>query len=173
MSDAPVTTPKSMIARQIGPDDKGARGFLVWLKASMPGVYSGIRKDLERLNVQGMSASLSGLGAFGDTQPGTDVPASSAPASSSWSDTVSKLIQAYGQYKLTQQQLDTLKKVTDANLQRAQAGLAPLPYDSQQLGLAPTVQIGLTGGTSKMLFYGGAAILALLAFGMMGRRRST
>lgn len=171
MSDAPQTTPKSMIERQLGPEDVGARGFLVWLKASMPALYRGIESDLKKLNKE---ASLSGLGqfpSFGEQQT-TSVPAGSAPASTSWTDAVSKLVQAYGQYKLTDAQLDTVRKITDANLARAQQGLKPLPYDAAQLGLAPTVNFGLSGDTSRLLVWGGLGFLGLMALGALKPKRS-
>lgn len=161
MSDAPVATPKSMVRRAIGPDDKGARGFLVWLRAAAPSIYKGIEKDLKQLNLQAKQQALGGYSAFGEVGT-TDVPASSAMASSSWTDAVSKLIQAYGQYKLTDAQLDTVKKITDANLLRAQQGLEPLAYDAGQLGLAPTVNFGLSGDTSKLVMYGLAGLAAML-----------
>lgn len=174
MSDAPQTTPKSVIERQLGPEDVGARGFLVWLKASMPALYRGIESDLKNLNrsaVSGLAAWDPFTPSFGEQQT-TTVPAGSAPASSTWADNVSKLVQAYGQYKMTDAQLDTVRKITDINLQRAQQGLKPLPYDAAQLGLAPTVNFGLSGDTSKLLMWGGLGFLGLMALGVLKPKRS-
>lgn len=172
MSDAPVNTPRSMIERKLGPDDVGAQGFLKWLKSSMPAVYQGISADIKRLQAQAASASLSGMGSFGEAGTSFEVPASSAPASSSWADSISKLVAAWGQYKLTDQQLDTVKKITDANLARAQQGLAPLPYDAAQLGLAPTVNVGLSNDAMSFLKWGGLAAGAFLLLKTLTGRRS-
>lgn len=189
MSDAPLTTPANMVERQLRPEDKGAAGFLKWLKVSMPAVYRDLLPDLKRLNLEAKVASAGspGMGSLGDS--GTTplqtfsfdysnvanaqvLPAGTGNASSSWSDTVSKLIGAWGQYKLTDAQLDTAKRITDINLQRAQQGLSPLPYDASQLGLSPTVKVGLTGDTGKLVMYGGIAFLAFLVLQSMGRRRA-
>lgn len=186
MSDAPLTTPANPVARQLGPNDKGAAGFLKWLKVSMPAVYNDLLPDFKRLNVEAKVAAKSapGMGAFGDagdsfqtfqldtslvTQP--TVPAGTGDASSSWTDTVSKLISAWGQYKLTDQQLDTAKQITNINLQRAQQGLSPLPYDASQLGLSPTVKVGLTGDTGKLLMYGGFAFVGFLVLNSIMKHR--
>lgn len=171
MSDAPLVTPRTMIERQIGPDDVGAKGFLKWLKVSMPALYRDIEKDLKRLNLDAKAAGPGGLGRFGEMTTSFEVPAGSAPASSSWSDQVLKLVQAWGQYKLTDRQLDLAKQIAQTNLQRAQQGLSPLPYDAADLGLAPTVNVGLSGDTSKLVTYGAIGFGLLFAFGILGGRR--
>lgn len=187
MSDAPQTTPKSMVARQLTPMDKGAAGFLKWVRVSMPAVYRDILPQVRALNAQAKMQS-GGMGSLGDSgtsflQPvGVDasalsvsditIPAGDASASSGWADSVSKLISAWGQYKLTDMQLDTVKKITAMNLSRAQQGLAPLPYDASQLGLAPTVNVGLSGATSRLVMYGGLAFLGLIALRMLKPRRA-
>lgn len=163
MSDAPQATPQGIIARQLSADDVGARGVLKWLKVSMPKLYKDILPDLIKLNAQAKAANPTGLGAFGDSGT-SDVPASSAPASSSWSDSLLKLIQGWGQYKLTDAQLDLTKQLAQTNLQRAQQGLAPIAYDAGQLGLAPTVNVGLSGDTGKLVMYGGFGLIGFLLF---------
>lgn len=173
MSDAPVSTPRTMIERQLKPDDVGAAGFLKWLKIALPSVYQGILPDVQKLQTQARMANISGGITLGEAGTSTDVPAGTQSASSTWADSISKLISAYGQYKLTDQQLDVVKQITQANLQRAQQGLSPLPYDASQLGLAPTVNFGLSGGTSQLVMYsaiGLGAILLLSTF--MGKRRA-
>jgi hypothetical protein len=170
MSDAPATTPRTMIARQMRPDDTGARGFLKWLQVSMPAIYRGILPDLKRLNAEAKSASPEGLGAFGESQT-TDVPAGSANASTSWTNTVKDLIGAWGQLKLTSAQLDTVRKITDENLARSRQGLAPLPYDASQLGLAPTVNFGLSGSTATLVKYGAIGVGLLFILNMFGGKR--
>lgn len=172
MSDAPQTTPASMVSRKISVDATGAKGFLEWLRASMPAVYRDLEPKIRALQAKAKAASEgTGLGAFGEAQTSITVPAGTANASSGWADNISKLIAAWGQYKLTDAQLDTVKKITDANLQRAQQGLAPLPYDASQLGLAPTVNVGLSGDTGKLVMYGGAALLGFLVLNSVMKHR--
>lgn len=162
MSDAPQATPKSVVARAIGPEDYGARGFLTWFRASMPRAYNDLLPKIRALNAQAKASNVSGVGAFGESGFSDVVPASNANASSSWSDSILKLIQGWGQYKLTDQQLDIAKQVAQVNLQRAQQGLSPLAYDAAQLGLAPTVNVGLSGDTGKLVMYGGIGLLLFL-----------
>lgn len=180
MSNAPVTTPSTMIERQLRKEDVGAAGFLKWLKISMPVLYHGIEGDLKKLNLDAKRANLSGLGAFGESGTttlfdmggnATTVPASTAPASSSWSDNILKLIQGWGQYKLTNQQLDIAKQIAQTNLQRAQQGLAPIAYDAGQLGLAPTVNVGLSGETGTLVKWGAIGVGAYLLLKILTGRR--
>ncbi len=173
MSNAPIKTPRTMIERQLGPEDVGARGFLKWLKIALPSVYKGIEPDIKRLNLEARSANMAGVGAFGEAGASFEVPANSSPASSSWTDNLSKLISAYGQYKLTDAQLTTVRKITDANLARAQQGLAPLPYDASQLGLAPTVNFGLSNDASRLVMIGGGILAAIVVLPkLLGGRRA-
>jgi len=85
---------------------------------------------------------------------------------------LSKLVAAWGQAKLTSNQLDAVQQMTNINIQRAKNGQAPLPIDPSQYGLAPTVNFGLAGGTQSLVMYGGIALLALLAFGMLKPKRA-
>ena len=166
--DAPVKTPPNKIEAQLKPDDVGARGFLKWLKLSMPALYKGIEGDVKRLQAQ---ARMAGFGTFGESGVSAEVPASSGSASSTWIDNITKLVGAWGQYKLTDQQLDTVKQITQVNLQRAQQGLAPLPYDASQMGLAPTVNVGLSSDTSRLVSYGAMGIGAVLLLAIFARPR--
>lgn len=170
MSDAPNVTPASMVARKLTAEDKGAAGFLKWMKVSMPAMYRGILPEIKKLQLQAKAANLEGLGAFGDSGQTFDVPAGTANASSSWADSLSKIIGAWGQYKLTDAQLDLAKQITQTNLQRAQQGLAPLPYDAAQLGLAPTVNFGLSGSTSSLVMYIGGGLGLLFLLSQLGKR---
>lgn len=169
MSDAPLTTPKNPIEAQLGPDDVGAQGFLKWLKLALPDAYRAILPDVKKLQAQ---ARMNGFGAFGDGGVSTDVPAGAAAASTSWTDTLSKLITAWGQYKLTDAQLDVAKQAASINLQRAQQGLAPLPYTAEQMGISPTVNVGLSGSTSNLVMYGAIGVGLLLVLNMFKPRRA-
>lgn len=184
MSDAPNSTPESMIARQIGPNAVGVAGFLKWLQVSMPAVYRDIKPQLIALNIQAKAqAGGTGLGSLGDSGSFTDLnpitasvsvlPGGTGNASNGWADAAGKLIAAWGQYKLTDAQLEVAKNIANVNLERAKQGLAPIPYDASQLGLAPTVNVGLSGNLSNLALWGGAGVLGFLVLNSVlkhGRR---
>jgi hypothetical protein len=82
------------------------------------------------------------------------------PATSSW---LSSLISGAAQAWSTVTQAQTQQKVTNIQLQRAQAGLAPLNIDPKTLGLSSTSSSGfsLSGNTMLYLGIGLAALLVL------------
>lgn len=82
---------------------------------------------------------------LGDDPTTTDTTA----AAPSW---LSQLAQAFTQFKLSQQQLNTANQITQINLQRAQAGLAPIQLDTSSMGV-PSVSVGLSSGTKTLLQY--------------------
>lgn len=93
--------------------------------------------------------------------------ASTAPASSSWISSIgnalTNAVAAAGQAYLTVNQVQGANSILQTNLQRAQQGLAPLPYTSQQLGLTgPTLNLGLSSTTlTPLLLLGGGAVLLI------------
>lgn len=169
--------------------EKGPKGFLKWLKQDQPKLYAAIAPKLAQMVISAKKTNA--LSGFGDpltdsltadftvdTSALTNLPAlnidtaaSSAPASSSFSTVLQTLIQGAGAALLTKQQLDTAQKVTDIQLQRAQQGLAPL--NTSALGLPGVgVNVGLSDSTSKLVMYGGLALLAvLLVPKLIGSRR--
>jgi hypothetical protein len=108
-----------------------------------------------------------------DTTGATD-----AAASPSWLSSLggalSGAISAAGQVYLTKSQVDAANQIMQINLQRAQQGLAPLPYTPQQLGLTgPTLNLGLSQSTLTPILWivGGIGAIALISG--MGRRSSS
>lgn len=178
MSTAPNSTPKTHIERAVKqPNVSGARGFLVWLQAADPAAYNAIKGQLRTLANDNKRAGLSG--AFGDVGTTTffggpdAIPATTAPASASWTDTVQKLLTAYAQYKLTDQQLDAAKAVWQTNLQRAKDGQPPLALDLAAMGVQrPGVEFGLDGDTGTLVKWGGLALLAILGLKAFTGRRA-
>lgn len=128
---------------------------------------------------------LRGMGAFGDdTDPTlatiTVDPTSVSDATSaavinatdssaadpSWLSSVSTAISAVGQAYLTKTQIDASQQIFNTNLQRAQAGLPPIPTNPTAYGLpAPTVNFGLSSTTLTPLLWlgGGLGVILLIA----------
>lgn len=127
---------------------------------------------------------------FGDTTPslvtvGVDTPdvsssvsdainaTDSSAATPDWMSSISSAIQAAGQAYLTKTQVDAASQIFQTNLQRAQAGLPPIPTNPTQYGLpAPTVNLGLSSTTQSAVLWIAGGLGVILLFGMMGRRSS-
>lgn len=120
-----------------------------------------------------------GMGALGQTSGGIDLSSlgnpsstdltsaisdtSSASATPSWMSDISSAISAVGQAYLTKTQISDAQTIFNTNLQRAQAGLSPLPTNPADYGLpSPTVNVGLASGTSNMLMWGGIGLGVIL-----------
>lgn len=133
--------------------DRGGRGFLQWVKANQPRVYRGIANPIK---------AQPGLKGLGLAVPATDlaVQTPATPATKSWVDSIKDLAMAAAQTYLTREQLQAQRKVLDIQLQRAQAGQAPLDIDLAQYGLTPTATVGLAPQTRNLLLWGGLALAA-------------
>lgn len=131
----------------------GTKGFLQWLKVSMPALYAETQKEFKG------AANLQGLGFLGDVV----AAATEAPASKTFSQTIQDLATMVGQVYLTKEQLAAQRQVLTMQLQRAQAGLPPLDIDPLQYGV-PRAEVGLTSGTRDLLIYGGIGFGLLLVF---------
>lgn len=141
----------------------GTKGFLQWLRQALPRTYAGVKKDLQ------ISAQLSGIGIIEPIDT-----AQSAPMSTSLAQTLKEIAQVAAQTYLTKEQIDAQQKILNIQLQRAQQGLAPLPLDPSTYGLpAPSIGVGLTGDTQRLLLYlaGGVGAFWLLSMVTRGRRR--
>lgn len=139
----------------------GARGLLDWVKQYQPYLFKYIQKNLPAGVASGM-----GIGMLGDDS--TD-SAPTTTATPDWSATLQSLVGAFGTAYLTKTQVDAQTQIFNAQLERAKAGLPPLAIDPTQFGLpAPTVNLGLSSGTSQLFIYGGAA--ALLVYLLKGRK---
>lgn len=141
---------------------RGTKGFLRWTQANLPRTYRGVKKELQS------SAKLSGLGVIDPLATASD-----QPMSSSLAQTLKELAQVAAQTYLTKEQIQAQNKIMNIQLQRAQAGLAPLNIDPATYGLpSPSIGVGLTGDTKQLLIYGGLGVGALwLLSTFMGTRR--
>jgi hypothetical protein len=102
---------------------------------------------------------LGALGQTADSSASTDT--STSPG---W---LQNLITGITQYKVGQQQLDAISQVNQINIQRAAAGLPPIPVP--QLG-SPSVNVGLSPDVQNLLIYGGIGILGLMALSVVMKR---
>jgi len=96
-----------------------------------------------------------------DTASAANTGGGTSTPTTSW---IGSLIQGATQLFTTQQQLQTASAITNLQLQRAQAGLAPLNIGMNANGI-PTFS-GMAAGSSTLLLVGGG----LLLFMLMGRR---
>ncbi len=169
-------------------NDTGVRGFLKWLKIEQPGVYSRVARELSARvpgafdDYHGGNWKIAGLGQMDALQqlsidpgliraPTVDVSdaADAGGKSTSITSTIANIVNGVSTLYLTKKQADIQQQVVNTQLQRAAMGLPPLPQSLANLGV-PQVSVGLSGGTGTALAIGGAALLAMIAFGMFGRR---
>ena len=183
--------------------DTGIRGYLKWLKHDQPGLYALAAPKIAALLPQAFSdfeqskalgylcggdttgAAVGDSYYYGDvvetfdpgvssgTTPDVSSVANVGTASPTTSNTISNIIAGISQAWLAKTQADTVTKVNDIQIQRAQAGLPPL--DISTLGLnVPQVNVGVAPGTLKA---GGLGLAGLLLGGgllwaLFGRRRA-
>jgi hypothetical protein len=174
--------------------ETGTKGFLLWLKANQPKLYADFVRGMSS-GVSGLNCCLGntslpqGMDSY-SMEPGRDVivgarflgvideitgqnipdpipTATTNATTSSWADAAKNLIMSAGQAYLTKTQLDAQGKILDAQLERAKMGLPPLNINPASYGLQPTIGVGLTSSTQNLVLYGGIALLALLAFGIL------
>ena len=140
---------------------RGMRGFFLWLRQTQPALHA---KAVGRIESQG---ALAGLGL---TTP-TDVTSTEGPVSSSVADKIKDVLLGLSSAYLGVQQVNAQKKLLDVQLQRAQQGLAPLNINPADYGVTgPTMNVGLTGDTQKMLMYGGLALVAVIVLMRVSKR---
>ncbi len=176
--------------------DTGIRGYLKWLQQDQPGLYKEAAPHIARLLPRAFSnyeqsqamGALMGFAADDFSTPpltdiGVDIPsvstdvANAADSGASSPDIASGIAQIIGSiadaYK-TKTTTDTQNKVyqdiTQAQLQRAQAGLGPLTISSGQYGI-PQIS---TAAAKQIASGTGLALGALLLVGLLamaGKRR--
>lgn len=148
----------------------GTKGFLSYLKFAQPALYREFKKKvvmptsgLEGLGLEPLVSSMT----LNVATPTLDIAdsSSSAPMASSLANTFSDIIKGISTAYLTKQQIDAQSNLMDIQLQRAKQGLAPLNIDPATYGLQPTIGVGLTASTQKLLMYGGIGLLAVMLFG--------
>lgn len=149
--EAPITT-------------TGAAGFLEWLKRYQPLFYNKLKEQIP--------AGTIGMGALSDGATG-DTAANTTTASPSFMDSVSSILTGLGTAYLTKTQVDAQQQLWNVQLQRAQAGLAPLSINPAQYGLpGPQVGVGLSASTQTFLMWGAIGIAAVyLLPKLLGSRR--
>lgn len=131
----------------------GTKGFLQWVQTRLPRLYSDIKREFQDAN------QLAGLG-LGLVDPTS--MATTAPTSSSLSQTFMDIAQVAAQTYLTKTQIDAQKKILNMNLDRAKQGLTPLDINPANYGLpGPSVGVGMTEDTKKFLMFGGLGLAAL------------
>lgn len=103
----------------------------------------------------------------------TTAATASQPASASWLADIGSAFKAASQGALAVLQAKDAQSIFSLNLQRAQQGLAPIPYNPTQLGLpAPTANIGLASSAqTTVLIVGGIVAIALFGGLLAGARR--
>lgn len=195
LSNPTTIKPDPAIAAKVG-NATGKLGFLKWVEATFPAAIAAqVLKRAKSLNSPKTNLALAGLGqtsaitdylsspsiSGGNYSATTGVPsasqaATSTPASSSWisdiGNVLSGAISAAGQAYLTVSQTQAANQIVGINLQRAQQGLAPLPYNAQQLGLTgPTLNVGLASGTLTPFIYLGGGLLAIILIASVMKKR--
>ena len=138
----------------------GMKGFLAWMAREQPMLH-------ERLLTRIQSGT---LGDMGSTAPVNTE--STQPVSSSLADTIKNTIMALSQGYLTYEQTKAQSKVLDLQLQRAKAGLPPLDINSESFGVGPSVSVGLSPSTKRLLMWGGIGLGAVILLPrLIGSRR--
>lgn len=137
------------------PYPNGMRGFFAWMKARNPRLY---RVGLPAVTQR---AALSGLGITGDSAVAATVASETGPVAPSLADKIKDILLGVSQAYLTNEQMKAQKRVLDAQLARAQAGLPPLDIDMSQYGMGPSVGVGLSPQTQTFLMWGLAAAGAI------------
>lgn len=128
------------------------RGFFAWLGTVQPAIARAAFIKLARP---------AALGDLGITAPDA-VTTTQAPVAQSTADKIKDLVLGVSQAYLTYEQMRAQKKVMDAQLARAQAGLPPLDLNMEQYGLTgPSVSVGISPQTKTLLIYGGVGLAAV------------
>lgn len=169
-------------------NDTGVRGFLKWFQQAQPGLYARVASQVSDRapgafdDYHAGNWKIAGLGQSAALQqlsfdpglisiPNVDVSdaADAGAKSSSITDTIANIVKGVSTLYLTKKQADIQQQVVNTQLQRAAAGLPPLPTSLQNLGV-PQVSVGLSAGTGTMLAVGGGLALLLILFSRRGRR---
>ncbi|MGH7743762.1 MAG: hypothetical protein ACREQ5_02945 [Candidatus Dormibacteria bacterium] len=99
----------------------------------------------------------------------TVTAANAGQASTATTSLIGGIVQGISALYLTKQQADIQQQVVNTQLQRAAAGLPPLPTSLANLGV-PQVSVGLSSGTGTGIIIAGAVLLGILIFGGTKKR---
>lgn len=168
--------------------DTGVRGFLKWIRAEQPGLYPKIAREVSARVPAAFDRyhqgewKIAGLGQTEALQqialdpslvraPTVDVSdaADAGVKSSAVTDTIANIVKGVSTLYLTKKQADIQQQVVNTQLQRAAAGLPPLPRSLADLGV-PQVNVGLQSGTGMAIAVGaGLFVLAMFLGGRKSR----
>lgn len=95
--------------------------------------------------------------------------ANTGSTSSTLASAIGSIIAGASSLYMTKQQLDIQNQVVQTQLQRAAAGLPPLPASLSNLGV-PQVSVGLSAGTGAGIALVGGAVLLFLLMSGKGKR---
>lgn len=142
----------------------GMRGFFAWMAQRNPRLYQvGLPAIKQR-------SALAGLGITGPSAEVASVVSETGPVAPSLADKIKDILLGVSQAYLTNEQMRAQKKVLDAQLARAQAGLPPLDIDMSKYGMGPSVGVGLSLQTQSFLMWGLAAAGAIYLVPKLLRR---
>lgn len=132
---------------------RGVKGFFGWLRGTQPQIYGAVMQRVQ-------SGSLGDLGIAAPS-----AIESEAPASPSLADKIKDIVLGVSTAYLSVEQMRAQRKVLDYQLSRMKQGLAPLDIDMNQMGAGgPSVSVGISSDTQKLLIYGGLAVIAAFFF---------
>lgn len=125
-----------------------------------------------RVGVSGLGAAYFNYSSYAGVDPGalqtvsidTSTAANSGPSSTSVTSGIASIINSVAQVALTANQVNNQNKIVNMQLQRAAAGLPPLPIS---LGANGVPMVGVSAGISSgsMLVIGAIALGAMLLSG--------
>lgn len=149
------SAPKSPTGPKAPAYPNGMRGFFAWMAVRNPRLYKvGLPAVKSR-------SALSGLGITGPSAVAATVVSETGPVAPSLADKIKDILLGVSQAYLTSEQMKAQKKVLDAQLARAQAGLPPLDIDMSKYGMGPSATVGISQGTQSFLLWGLAAAGAI------------
>lgn len=137
----------------------------------MPELYSEVKRDFSRarastLNGVGVLPLPAGLSVIDPIAVSTQ-----EPATRTFTQTITDIANVFAQGYLTREQAKAQQKILDTQLQLAREGKPPLDIDPSRYGVpGPSVGVGLTEDTKRLLMYG-AGFAALLFIGSQVMRR--
>lgn len=134
--------------------------FLNWLRKREPRIFKAALSA--RMNTEAMPQRTSIFG-MGEIDPVTGLDLAPVAGDDEWYE---KLFSTVKEILPSVLQFQTGKELVELNIERAKAGLDPIDVSQ----ISPQLNVGIAPQTQKMIMYGGAAILALLALNMFRKR---
>lgn len=120
------------------------------------------------IDTSALASSIPSLAPINDS---VTAAAPTAPTSSGWASDLSSIVSAASGLFQTADQLATAQKVTQTQLQRAQAGLPPLNLNSYGLSTSPGLNLGLSSSTQNTMLIAIGILAAVVLGSKMMRSR--